>query len=264
MVTGLSRHLRLGLLVLLPIIGIACAQTEPTATLALLPTPTFTPTPEPTRTPTPILTSLSTPTRDHLPGMMLAQPDIESEYPGLSLDFDNSGYQDNEASADGTIDPDDTASDLAARGRLDGYALEFSNPQVMIEAETEGGRIFGVGTSVDLFDTEEAATAFFRRDIEDVRNSEGVSFEGATLEELQELIAPDVGADVIAMRFIVSIFGFENKIWTTSVRWVKGPLVATVSVRSFDDEDQSGAVERLTLRMDQRIDDVLAGGISVP
>ncbi len=238
---------------------------EPTVTQAPTPTPTptLTPTPMLTPIPTPTLTPPPTPTRDHLPGMVLAQADIESEYPGIPLDPDNSGYQDNEASADDTTDPNDTASDLAAKGRLDGYGLEFFDPQALFGDETPAGRIFGVGTSVDLFDTQESATAFLQREIEDIRRFQGIAIEGVTLNEFQEFIAPDVGTHAVAGRFIVSVFGFEQAGHITAVRWIRGPILATVGVTAFDDTDQSGAVERLTLRMDQRIDDVLAGDISV-
>ena len=162
-----------------------------------------------------------------------------------------------------TTDPNDTASDLAASGRLDGYALEFSDPQALFGDETLAGRIFGVGTSVDLFDTQESATAFLQREIEDIRRFQGSAIEGVTLKEFQEFIAPDVGTHAVAGRFIVSVFGLDLAVHLTGVRWVRGPVVATVGITALDDADQSGAIERLTLRMDQRIDDVLAGEISV-
>ncbi len=60
--------------------------------------------------------------------MVLDQADVDVEFPGLPLDVGDSGSMDNEAATEETIDPDDTATDLTAQGRLDGYAHEFFDP----------------------------------------------------------------------------------------------------------------------------------------
>ena len=185
-------------------------------------------TPPAPATPTPpsaqesISISIHSVTRDHLPGMVLTQADFDSEYPGLPLDPDESGYQDNEAAADLTFDPNNSASDLAARGRLEGYALELYDAQILYGGETAGSRLFRARSSVALFDSEVSAKAFNQREIEDVRRFEGIPSEGATRTGFQQFVPPDVGTDAVAGRFSLSTFGFKVLAYITFVQWVRG------------------------------------------
>ena len=77
------------------------------------------------------------------------------------------------------------------------------------------------------------------------------------------MVTVDVGTNAVSGRYIVSMFGGELLVHRSIIRWVKGPIVATVWVSALDDADQSVAIENLSLRMDRRIDDVLAGKIRV-
>ena len=195
--------------------------------------------------------------------MVLDQADVDVEFPGLPLDVGDSGSMDNEAATEETIDPDDTATDLTAQGRLDGYAHEFFDPAAFFEGASAAGRPFLMEVVVDLFDSQRSAQAFLQRQIADFRRFQGIEIDGNTVEEFQEFGAPDVGTDAVAVRLTFSTVGLKVKLYSTFVAWIKGPVVARIGVGALDDSDLSAAVNRLALRMDQRIDGVPAGEIRV-
>lgn len=288
----MRRYIAIGLVGLIAGLAVACGGPSPTAIPD--PTPTYTPlpTPTPTSTPTPPLAlsptlmpvptatttlqplptravqatatprPIGTVTRVHLPGMVLDQADVDAEFPGLPLDVEDSGYMDNEAAAEDTFDPNDTAADLTARGRLDGYEHSFLDLEALLADESAPGHpIFGAA-SVDLFDSQRSAQAFLQRYTEDFRLLQGIELSGSTLEEFQELGAPDVGTAAVAGRLTVSEEFYETKSYMTFVGWIRGHVRALLFVVALDDADLSAAVNRLALRIDQRIDGVLAGEIS--
>ena len=242
-----------GLLGVLGVLVAACGGSVVTPTPATTPTPTL----QPTAT----LTPIGTVTREDLPGMVLDQADVDAEFPGLPLDVEDSGSMDNEAATEETIDPDDTATDLTALGRLDGYEHEFFDSAAFFEGPPAAGRPFLMEVVVDLFDSQRSAQAFLQRQIADFRRFQGIEIDGNTVEEFQELGAHDWGMDAVAARY--TLVFFEAKIYVSFVAWIRGPVVARVVVGTWDDADLSAAVNRLGLRMDQRIDDVLAGEIRV-
>ena len=91
--------------------------------------------------------------------------------------------------------------------------------------------------------------------------SRELEIEGVILEEFQQLDAPDVGTGAVAGRLTLSTVGFNVTLYSTFVAWIRGPVVARVGVGTLDDADLNAVVNRLALRMDQRIDGVLAGEI---
>lgn len=203
---------------------------------------------EPTPTPFPAVT------RSDLPGMVLTQSEIEAEFPGQLLDDDASGFQDNEA--EGTIDPDDTASDIADRGRIDGYDHGFLDLSVMSEGQK--GRPFAVFSGVDLFDTPDSAQAFLQREFKDYNRFQGIDLDERTFTDFQAAAAPDLGSDPVAGVLTVSMEASELELTILFFWWRRGPILALVAVSALDKEDRSAALERLARLMNDRIDGVLA------
>ncbi len=217
-------------------------------------------------------TSIPTPTpvpprvivREDLPGMVLAQADVDAEIQGLPLDVAESGYQDNDGAASGTVDPSDTASDLTALGRLDGYGHQFLDLLVLLQGDPAAGGIFNVSASVDTFDSPEGAAAFIQDQIEDFRRLQSSEIsEGFTLTRLQESTPPNVGEDAIAGVLLISVDvpGLKADTSNTFVSWRRDNVVATLTVAAVGDGGKGAVASRLALRMDQRIDGVLAGDI---
>ena len=202
--------------------------------------------------------------------MVLSQADIRAEFREAALEPEASGYWDNEVAADDTIDPSDTAADLASRGRLYGYEHNFSDLVALMIGAPSEGRPYMVEAIVDLFGSERSARSILQRHVQDFRRFQGIEIkgfqgievEGLTLVVFEELVAPDLGTDAVSGRFLVTAVGSKAKLYATFVSWIKGPVVALVRVTAHDDADLSAAVNRLALRMDQRIDEVLEGGIA--
>ena len=106
-------------------------------------------------------------TRELLLIIVLTPAQVQAEFPGLPIDAEDTGYQDNEAAAGDSLDPDDSGLDLAARGRLDGYQVSFFDPAGLFDGSLSGDRPLGAGFTVDLFNSSGAAQAFIRRGVQD-------------------------------------------------------------------------------------------------
>ena len=185
--------------------------------------------------------------------MVLTQSQIDSEMPGLQLSS-RSGYLTDVDVAKHTLDMDDTGEDVAAQGFVDGYEHLFSDQNAPF-----GPSILTRGY---LWDTPDSARVFIRHQMEDAQRLEGSQLPGGiTLTEFQGLKAPEVGEDAVAFRVTGTIADYQTEVVTTLLMWRRGPVVATVGVLSFDDEDRSAIVGRLAQQMDHRIDGVLAGQI---
>ena len=181
-------------------------------------------------------------TSGDLPAMVLSQADVRDEFLGLLFSSAFSGFADNAAAADGTFDPDDTAEDLAARGRMDEYVAVFT-------AGVE------VSSGATLYATPELALGALQREIADFGRFQGSDIGGAILEEFQEeSTAPDVGTGAVAGRLTLAIGA--QKLYIPFVKWTNGPVVATVQVNTTSDADISAETGRLAVRMQGVMDDV--------
>lgn len=191
-------------------------------------------------------------TEDMLQAVVLSQEDIRDEFPRLDQITEGSGSNDNANAAGVTLDPEDTGSDLASQGRLEGYSLGLSGDDLVLT----------VVSSVDLFDSPESAETFILRQIADYNYFQGNQIqEGLILREFKEYLPPDVGNDARRARFVEDALGMEAR--SEFIIWRRGPAVAMVRVLSFEAIEYSEALKRMSLRMDERIDSVLSGEILV-
>ena len=78
--------------------------------------------------------------------MVLDQADIDAEFPGLPLDVEDSGYTDNEASAEDTLDPGDSAT--GARHVPEGQTVSHST------TPPTSGTHWPVWANCGVYDTE--------------------------------------------------------------------------------------------------------------
>ena len=176
--------------------------------------------------------------------MVLSEEEVQTRFLLLQIDTGGSGYQDNQAAAGDTINPSDTAEDLASQGRLDGYKHDFIDP----------GGLFVISSSVDRFDTPGSAQTFVKRQIDDIRQLKGKEIEeGVILKEFQDLDPPSVGSDAVAARLTASIVALGSVVRVAVVSWRRGSVVASVGIVGFDAVDRSAAAGRLARRMDRRI-----------
>ena len=283
-----------GLLIFFLVAGIGCATVTPTQT----PVPSRSPSPLPAATATPLATATATPlpaatatplppattepthvptrppprvadpiilaavTRDHLSSIVLTPAQVQAELPGLPLDTEDTGFQDNEAAAEASLDPDDTGFDLAARGRLDGYQASFFDYVGLFEGSSAGDHPVGADFSVELFNSSGAAQAFIRRGVQDYDRLQGREVEeGVTLNHFAPFTAPRVGADALAGRYKGTIEAIDLELFGTFIVWRRDNLVLSIQIGATDDRDWAAPAQRLAHLMDQRLDGVLAGAV---
>ena len=201
-------------------------------------------------------------TREDLPAMVLTYAEIEDELPDLQLDTEGSGYRDNTAAAKGTVDPDDTAADLTAAGRIDGYDHEFSDQGAVFATDPSSAGPYLALVIVDLFDSAESAEAFVQSSLDAFVRFQGQEMRGVIIAGFEQSEFPELGAHAVTGSIDQRIVGFEVESRGTFVLWTRGPLVARVLVVTLGLRDLSLATEELARRMDRRIAGVRAGEIS--
>ena len=250
----------------------ACGEGEPPVPTVPVPvrSPTATPLPSPTATPVPAVPPTSTPaaepgpvvTREDLAGMVLPLDAVREEFPELQLDLERSGYRDNAAAARGTLDPEDTAANLAAQGRIDGYDLEYTNPAAFFDPDPMVTKPHIVLTVVDLYESNEAAVAAVGRSMVDLVRFEGQDIDGVMVTGVHHVDLPGLGESGVSGSMNQLLVQYEVESTGAFVMWARGPVVARVLLVTVGLGDLGPVAEELAWRMDRRIDGVFAGEIS--
>ena len=194
--------------------------------------------------------------------MVLTPAEVNRVFSSLQWDGENSGYRDNAAAARGTVDPDDTAADLASQGRIDGYDHEFRDPTAVLAADLLVTTPHLALSIVDLYDSSEAAQASLKRSTQDLVRFQGQDLNGVIITGVEQSSLPVLGRDSVIGIMNQEIVGFDLESIGTFVVWVRGPIVARVLLVSLGTGDLSAAAEALARQMDRRIDGVFAGEIS--
>ena len=167
----------------------ACGGATPTATTTFVPTATDTPAPTPTPTRAPLEI-----TQEVLPALVLDTDAGRSVIPGVELDEEGTGFLDAADAADDTLDPEDTAEELAGAGYKRGYESVFQLP---------GSAVF-INSTVHLFEAPQDADAYIERQLADFNRFAGQEIEeGVTLAEFAPAIAPDVGSGARGGKLVV-------------------------------------------------------------
>ena len=205
-------------------------------------------------------------TREHLPSFVLTPEQVQAEFPGLPLDTEDTGFQDNDAAAEDSLDPNDTGRDLAARGRLDGYHSSFFDSAGLFAGRSDGSssgdRPLAANFSVKLFNSSGAAQSFIRQKVQDFRRLQGQEIEeGVTLGQFAPFTASPVGTDTLAGRYTGAIAAFDLEFFGTFIVWRRDNLVLSIDIGATDDRDWAAPAQRLANLMNQRLDGVLAGTV---
>ena len=183
---------------------------------------------------------ISSVTSEHLPGMVLTQPDIDAVFSNLVLAGEIFLSRDDVATH--TINPADTPSGLQRKGFLDGYENSFQ----------DFGDLFSLTVSTDVYrwDSSDSAEEFIRTEVADLRRLTGDDLgEGIVFAEYDELTPPNVGTNAIAGRRTLEIETFDSKLTTTLVLWQRENLVASVRIAAVSDRDAAGEIRQLATRM---------------
>ncbi len=193
-----------------------------------------------------------------LPLMPLPQEELGSLAAGLEVDS-GSGPQDNAEAADDSLDPTDTADSLAEAGRLTGYDLAYSDPQLLALENGEG--LTRIGSGLDLYSTSEQASAAFKKLIDDFTRLAGSEIEsGITLSSAETFDVDDLGDEAAGIRATATFAGVTQH--QTAVGFRTGRLVGSVYVAAADATDRGAAMEALARKLEQRMRGVLEGTVT--
>lgn len=190
--------------------------------------------------------------------LVLPQEELGDDFADLEIDED-SGFVDNEEAADNTIDPDDTAEDLERTGRINGYALEYSDPTFSALEAGEGG--LSVGTTVTLFEDDSGASDFFAKEVDDFQRLEGDEIEvGFILEEVETFAVDGLAGEAIGIRAQAS-FG-DVRFYVTTVGFRLDRLVGAATITRADDSNVDSQAEEMARALEERMKGVLLGEIT--
>jgi hypothetical protein len=198
-------------------------------------------------------------TRAQLAAMVLPKADLGPSVEGLA-EYRAAGAMSNARFAANTVDPEDTASSLRAKGRLLGYERTYVHPRLASLSVRKG--TLSVGTGVELLDDPVYAVQYLHARLTDYERLRGPVRPGVRLRNVSSFEVAgigDEGGGVRATVIVPSLLRAQE----TSVVFRRGRLVAYVSVVRADRGDARQEAMRLAVELDRRIQAVLAGTIEV-
>ena len=189
--------------------------------------------------------------RAKLETMVLPAEEVGSLVDGFEVDTD-SGVTDNEEAADDSMDPDDDADDFDDAGRITGYSLSYSEPNIgsILEA---GEGVLSVASEVELFDSADGADADIDRKLDQLDEFEGSDLDGAVLEGHEEFDVDGIGDRSGGVEFSASLTGTELTSYATVVYFRIDRLEASVFIVALDDQDLREEAEEAAKALEERI-----------
>jgi hypothetical protein len=194
-------------------------------------------------------------TRDELAIMVLPREEFGTASAALEVDPEDSGRVSAREAAESTTDPDDTGADLRQGGWVDGYELNYSDPNRSVSSERGEGLIV-VGSTVDLFDTETSARSYLLQEIRDFERFRGKEVNGVRLAKF-ETFDVDVGDEGWGIEFTARAGRVTMHV--TGVAFRSGRLVADAGFMRADDGTARADALTAARALESRIERVLAG-----
>jgi hypothetical protein len=193
-------------------------------------------------------------TKAQLAAMVVPADELGASIHGLQVD--ESSVVTNAKAADDSVDPDDTAENMKGDGRVTGYELSYEHPKLIA---SKGA--LGVGTMVDLFQDPVYAAQFLHERLNDYeRFKNGVP--GLRFSRYSEFEALAIGDEGAGQHLTITIPGVVTG-YETEVVFRRGRIVARVAIARADRKDVRDEALKLAIRLDRRIQAVLAGEIEV-
>ena len=172
---------------------------------------------------------------------------------------ETAGPVNNEEAADGTIDPSDTGKSLRSAGRLGGHKAYFTDPRVAASARKQG--VISVGTEVELMEDPVYAAQYLHKQLGDFERFQGKQDDGTNLVGVASFQVNAVGDE--AEGLLATASGPKRTAHATAVAFRRGRIVAVAMVIRTDKEDAQAEARALAVKLDARIQAVLAGEIEV-
>ena len=194
-------------------------------------------------------------TGDELAIMVLPQGELGSEFAAFAAD-DDSGPGTARDLADGTFEPDDTGASVKRSGWTAGYDLTYSTQKRLAAGRRPGA--VSAGTSADLFATETNARSFILTELRQFKRFEGKSREGVKILRADEF---DVTVGDEGWGVELEFRGSGATLTMTGVIFRHGRLVASAFYLRGDGADVRPQAASLALKLENRIERVLAGDL---
>jgi hypothetical protein len=194
-------------------------------------------------------------TQEELAIMVLPQDQFGAALTALEVDREDSGRVSAKEAAESTTDPHDTAADLRQAGWVDGYELNFSDPNRSISFERGEGLIV-VGSTVDLFDTATSARAYIVRELRDHERFRGKNVQGVRLAKFKTFDV-NVGDEAWGLEMTARVG--RVKMHITGVVFRSGRVVADGGFMRADDAPMRSEALKAAQALESRIERVLAG-----
>ena len=227
----------------------ACGDDDDDATPAATDTPTATATPSATATADPqaeLHDALEAVSPVDLSIMPLPAEEIGVLVAGFTVDPD-SGFEDAEAAAEDSLDPDDTAADFLEVGFVSGYELSY-------ESEGLEGPVLSVRTAVRLWGSAEQARSDLERSVDVLRRAQGETIEGFRFVALEEFEVEPLGATAIGHRSTIVLGAAGPEFTQTSVIFQLGPVEGAAFIVTVGaDFDVKADILRLARDLEERV-----------
>ena len=184
--------------------------------------------------------------------MVLSQDELGEIASGMLFSPDSSGVVSNAKAAASSLQPNDTAEDQAAAGRVTGYIAEYSAPA--------GGStgIITVNSEVQLFESSESAKEAMGRFAADLAEIEGQDLGGFTILDVEAFAVAGIGDAAGGIRFEAAVQGQSNPIVGTIAYFVLGPIAGSTFILRADDSPAAADAERILRALEARVARIVA------
>ena len=197
-------------------------------------------------------------TKPQLAAMVLPRDELGTIAQGTKPAPDG-GAVDNVDAAEGTLDPNDTKRSLRSDGRLAGHKAYFAGGD-LASLKRRGG-VFLVGTEIELLEDPVYAAQYLHKQLGDFERFQGKQDDGSTLSAVSTFHVTAVGNEAEGL-LGTSTLG-KQRLHLTAVVFRRARIVAVAAVVRADDDDAQGEARALAVKLDSRIQAVLAGDIPV-
>ncbi len=194
-------------------------------------------------------------TRAQLAAMVLSRSELGTIAEGMK--GEDGGAVLNAEAAEDTPDPADTGKSLRSAGRLNGHTLVVGTSSLASLKRLQG--VLRVCTAVELMEDTVYAAQYLHKQLADLERFQGRQSDGSKLSGVTGFDVTVVG-DEAEGYYAVSVLG-KRRIYVTGVAFRRAQMVGVVQIVRGDKEDATAEARALAVKLDKRIQDVLAGQI---
>jgi hypothetical protein len=196
------------------------------------------------------------PTRAQLAVAVLPKHLLGPEATGFDVDI-GSGFANDVAAAEDTLDPTDTGPQLARAGRIGGYGLSYSRLSCAPFVRRSG--LATIESSVDVFRNARAADAFLTKQLRDARRLRGKEVEYGILVASRAFPAGRIADRAIGLRMTGELGDW--RVYETVVAFRAGALVGAVAIDRADLKPSTAQAARLARLLADRVRLATAGAL---